>query len=43
MAGPANLTPAPKRRRLWLPMMAFIALAIFMYASIMYKIIHYGA
>lgn len=29
-------------RRLWIPLVAFLALSVFMYVTIMYKIINYG-
>ena len=41
MVNPADGAPR-KPRRLWLPLLLLMVLAIFMYVSIMYKIIHYG-
>ena len=41
MAKLADGTPR-KTRRFWLPLLLLLALALFMYISIMYKIIHYG-
>jgi hypothetical protein len=43
--GKGGLAPATERtspRRRWRLALAFVALSVFMYASIMYKIINYG-
>jgi hypothetical protein len=34
-------TPESKRRQ-WTTLVAFLLLSVFMYVSIMYKIMHYG-
>lgn len=31
-----------RKRRMWIPLVAFTGLAVFMYASIMYKIVKFG-
>ncbi len=41
MVKPANGAPQ-KPRRFWILLLGLLALALFMYVSIIYKIIHFG-